>query len=89
MDGGITEEVWDMILYLSLGGAGPSAQQQIYQAHLDGDGTTKEVIHWQYFCQTCDRLFHHDKQVLDKIVKCEDTTDTGGMGLVHKNLPVI
>ena len=46
--GGIAECVWDVMLYVQLGKMDKNAQQQFYQAHMAGDGNTKQQFHHYY-----------------------------------------
>ena len=86
--GAIAEEVWDVMLYGCLSGD-PVTQQQFYQAHMTGDTETKSQLHQYYMSDTCSALLKHVDETLEELEKCEKTMDAGGMGLVHKNLPMI
>jgi len=89
-NGAIAEEVWDVVLFLMLlEEADTTVQQQFYNSHMQGDVDTKAQIHQYYMPQTCERLMKHVDEVLRELEKCEKTMDAGGMGLVHKNLPMI
>lgn len=89
-DGGVAEEVYDVILYIILGNVDPSAQQQFYTAHMNGDAETKSQFHAFYLAQTCDGLLQHINDTLEEIEECAETMDEGGgMGLMHANLPMI
>ena len=87
-NGAIAEEVWDVMLYGILSGD-PETQQQFYRAHLQGDANTKAQWHQYYMSETCQSLLQHVDQTLGELEKCEKTMDAGGMGLVHKHLPMI
>lgn len=88
-NGAIANEVWDVMLYCTLEHIDPSVQQQFYDAHMMGDEDTKAQLHQYYMAQTCDGLLQHLNECLENIADCEKTMDQGGMGLVHKNLPMI
>ena len=89
-NGGIAEEVWDVVLVMMLLENGdPDTQQQFYNAHMQGQGEIKAQLHQFYMPQTCARLLQHVDETLGELCKCEKTMDAGGMGLVHKNLPMI
>jgi len=88
-NGGIAEEVWDVMLYSTLEGIDPSAQQQFYDAHMRGDAQTKAQLHQMYLAYTCSGLLQHVEETLSELADCESQMDQGGMGLAHKNLPMI
>eukprot|EP00522_Entomoneis_paludosa_P018013 CAMPEP_0172442488 /NCGR_PEP_ID=MMETSP1065-20121228/2889_1 /TAXON_ID=265537 /ORGANISM="Amphiprora paludosa, Strain CCMP125" /LENGTH=455 /DNA_ID=CAMNT_0013192351 /DNA_START=125 /DNA_END=1492 /DNA_ORIENTATION=- len=88
--GEVAPEVWDVVLYLLLETIDPSAQQQFYQAHLQGDDDTKNAIHQHFMGQSIAALLQHIDSTLDELAECQETMDEqGGMGLLHENLPMI
>jgi len=88
-NGGIAEEVWDVLLYTLLGNVDPGVQQQLYEAHMTGDVETKGQIHQFYLAQTSSALLEHVNDMLQELQECAETMDEGGMGLTHENLPMI
>ena len=56
--GGVSPEVWDVLLYQLLE-SNPDLQQAFYQAHMNGDHETKQSYHQQYYPQTSAALINH------------------------------
>ena len=89
-DGGIAPEVWDAVLFINLLHEGnQELQQQFYNSHMQGDADTKNQIH--QFCkeQTCSSLLQHVEDTIDELDTCAYIMDSGGLGLSHKNIPMI
>ena len=85
--GDVSEEVWDVLLYQILE-ADPAVQQQLYNAHMNGDYATKQAIHDQYFQQTCIALQNHVDGFLVDLEKLQNK----GIGKdvhEHPRLPLI
>ena len=66
-DGGISNEVWDCLLYEELGKESPDEQQSFYQAHMSGDEATKASYHEQYFPQSLAALRQHVTYILNEL----------------------
>jgi SET domain len=87
-DGGVAEEVWDVMLYTVLGKLNPQAQQQFYQAHMMGDYRTKENMHQIYVLETCQGLLEHVNRMLEELETAAEQMDEEGMS-GHNNLLMI
>ncbi|CAB9520422.1 M protein repeat protein [Seminavis robusta] len=88
-NGAIADEVWDVMLYITLEKTDPAQQQQFYQAHMAGDAQAKAQLHQYYLPQTCKGLLDHVNEMLEEISDCEATLDKSGLGSVHEHLPMI
>ena len=88
-NGEIAPEIWDVTLYLLLANIDAGAQQQFYQAHMQGDQDTKGQIHRHFMGQTIKALLDHVDETLEELAECEETMDGGGLGVRHTNLPMI
>lgn len=85
--GDVSEEVWDVLLYQQLAG-NRDVQQQLYNAHMNGDAEQKRQIHQQYFPQTSEALLQH----IDTFLKQLDELSSKGVGkseMEHPRLPLI
>mmetsp|Transcript_4581 Transcript_4581/g.10053 ORF Transcript_4581/g.10053 Transcript_4581/m.10053 type:complete len:468 (+) Transcript_4581:154-1557(+) len=90
--GDLTEEVWDILLYMALGENDDVAtQQQFYQAHAGGDYATKQSIHEQYYPLTAAKLSDHIETFLDELDTLERKGEYGGKVAAddHPRLPLI
>ena len=89
-DGGISNEVWDILLYTELGKISPEQQQAFYQAHTVGDEDTKSTYHNQYFGQTLAALQQHLSYVLNELEELSvwQMTKQDNAG-EHPRLPLI
>eukprot|EP00578_Thalassiosira_sp_NH16_P030612 CAMPEP_0181076628 /NCGR_PEP_ID=MMETSP1071-20121207/521_1 /TAXON_ID=35127 /ORGANISM="Thalassiosira sp., Strain NH16" /LENGTH=450 /DNA_ID=CAMNT_0023157823 /DNA_START=66 /DNA_END=1418 /DNA_ORIENTATION=+ len=89
--GDVSEEVWDILLYMALGETDPSTQQQFYQAHMDGDYTTKQSIHEQCYYLTVTKLGDHIDTFLDDLNALERKGEYGGKVAAedHPRLPLL
>jgi len=65
--GEISEQVWDILLYLNLGATDPDQQQAFYDAHMNGDYNTKQQFHQHYFPQTLASLQEHVNNFLGEL----------------------
>ena len=86
-DGGVSEEVWDVLLYQVLE-SNPEVQQTLYQAHMGGDYNTKQSIHEAYYPQTAAALQNHVETFLRDL----ETLSNKGIGKdvsQHPRLPLI
>ena len=89
--GGVSEEVWDVLLYQLLEGM-PDQQQAFYQAHMNGDVNTKQSFHQQYYPQTAAALMNHIDTFLAELdVLCQKATERmrGKRARKHPRLPLI
>ncbi len=89
--GDVSEEVWDILLYMALGKTDPGIQQQFYQAHLNEDYATKQSIHEQYYPLTAKKLAGHIDAFLAELGGLEKKVDYGGKVAAndHPRLPLI
>jgi len=86
--GEISEEVWDVVLYDKVLRNNPNVRQQFYEAHMMGDGVTKEAIHQQYYLQTASEIKLH----VDTFLYQLDELSNKAMGkstAEHPRLPLI
>ena len=69
VDGGIAEEVWDVVLFsrLERQAALASDKQAFYQAVMSGDDATKQRIHSKYYDTTSKALKRHVEGVMAEI----------------------
>jgi hypothetical protein len=90
-NGDVSEEVWDILLYMALGKTDPGIQQQFYQAHMNGDYATKQSIHEQYYPLTAKKLADHIDSFLAQLGGLEKKVDYGGKVAAddHPRLPLI
>ena len=91
-DGGISNEVWDVLLYELLK-VSPDEQQSFYQAHTSGDEGTKASYHEQYFGQTYQAIQSHVTYILNEInelaIGIETQMAQGQDAQRHPRLPLI
>eukprot|EP00571_Detonula_confervacea_P002991 CAMPEP_0172313586 /NCGR_PEP_ID=MMETSP1058-20130122/20535_1 /TAXON_ID=83371 /ORGANISM="Detonula confervacea, Strain CCMP 353" /LENGTH=444 /DNA_ID=CAMNT_0013027263 /DNA_START=86 /DNA_END=1420 /DNA_ORIENTATION=+ len=89
--GDVSEEVWDILLYMALGETDQATQQQFYQAHMDGDYATKQSIHEQYYPLTATKLLDHIDTFLDELDGLERKGEYGGKVAAddHPRLPLV
>lgn len=93
-DGGISDEVWDVILYQELGKvASTDEQQAFYQAHMSGDEATKQAYHQQYFPRTLGELQKHVDFLVNELdeleVGIEMQMKRGKDATRHPRLPLL
>ena len=88
-DGGISPEVWDVLLYQELGLVGYNEQQAFYQAHVNGDEATKASYHQQYFPQTFNALQSHLSYLLGELDELATWQSTKMDTTRHPRLPLI
>eukprot|EP00985_Skeletonema_marinoi_P017012 scaffold9252_cov160-Skeletonema_marinoi.AAC.3 len=91
-DGGISNEVWDVLLYELLK-VSPEEQQHFYQAHMSGDEGTKASYHDQYFAQTYKSITSHVDYILNELdelgIGLETQIAQGQDKKRHPRLPLI
>ena len=85
--GDVSEEVWDVLLYLNLAND-PGQQQAFYDAHVNGDYDTKQQYHSHYFPQTLASLQDHVNAFLMSLDDLEAKTQ-GRSIAEHPRLPLI
>lgn len=89
--GDVSEQVWDVLLYMALGETDPATQQQFYQAHMIGDYATKQSLHEQYYPLTATKLADHIDTFLEDLDELQKKGDYGGKVAPndHPRLPLI
>ncbi|KAL7467351.1 hypothetical protein ACHAXS_007592 [Conticribra weissflogii] len=95
--GEISEEVWDVLLYLALGDGdacdddGGATQRRFYEAHVRGDYEEKARIHGEWYAHTLAALAEHVEKVLGELEVLEEKGIYGGRvaGEDHPRLPLI
>lgn len=85
-NGGISEQVWDVMLYTMLGQMDPGQQQQFYQAHMTGDVQTKQQFHQHYMGHTATALVNHIDEMLGELSYCDGKLNSGE---VFENMQMI
>ena len=86
--GQVSQEVWDVVLYRLLESTDKNTQDQLYQAHMNGDYNTKQAIHQQYYPQTLQSLLDHVNIFLSEL----EVLRNNGAGVdvaQHPRLPKI
>jgi len=86
--GDISSEVWDVLLYSKVLANDIQTRQTFYDAHVNGDGDTKNAIHEQYMDQTAAALKEHVDtflQQLDGLLAKSEGKDWNE----HPRLPLI
>jgi len=86
--GQVSQEVWDVLLYRLLESTDPNTQEQLYQAHMNGDHNTKQAIHQQYYPQTLQALQNHVGNFLNDLDRLESKV-IGTDVAQHPRLPKI
>jgi SET domain len=85
--GEVSPEVWDVLLYQIVDSI-PETQLALYQAHVNGDYQTKQLIHQQYFQETSTALLQHIDGFLQQLENLSQKAK--GKNLVdHPRLPII
>eukprot|EP00579_Thalassiosira_antarctica_P014219 CAMPEP_0201932770 /NCGR_PEP_ID=MMETSP0903-20130614/30157_1 /ASSEMBLY_ACC=CAM_ASM_000552 /TAXON_ID=420261 /ORGANISM="Thalassiosira antarctica, Strain CCMP982" /LENGTH=273 /DNA_ID=CAMNT_0048472485 /DNA_START=23 /DNA_END=844 /DNA_ORIENTATION=+ len=89
--GDVSEQVWDILLYMALGETDQAAQQQFYQAHMNGDYATKQSVHEQYYPLTVSKLVDHIDTFLGDLDDLQRKGEHGGQVAMddHPRLPLI
>jgi len=92
-DGGISQEVWDVLLYQELGKVSPDQQQEFYQAHVTGDEASKQGYHDNCFPQTLAALRAHVDFLVEELEELglglEIQAGQGEDAERHPRLPLI
>lgn len=86
--GDISEEVWDIMLYQILGTKNKDDQLAFYNAHMSGDGETKNAIHQHYFADTAAALLDHVDTFLIQLDELSAKADGKSLD-EHPRLPLI
>lgn len=86
-DGGVAQEVWDVLLYTVLE-KNPQDRQAFYEAHMRGDEETKSQLHQKHILATCEGLQKHVDTMLVVLNDLRQKIDREGMN-GHYNLPMI
>lgn len=91
LDGGISPEVWDVILYSKLERtAGMSdAKNAFYEAHMSGDEATKFAIHSQFQEATCNVLLEHVEGILKEVAQLTTMMEKFRNEEKHPRLPLL
>jgi len=87
--GGISNEVWDVLLYTELGKISTEQQQAFYQAYMMGDEATKSNYHNQYFPQSWNALLQHVEYILNELDELQTWQMTKLDSSSHPRLPLI
>jgi len=85
--GDVSEEVWDVLLYMNLAND-PGQQQAFYDAHTNGDYDIKQQYHSHYFSETLASLQNHVDTFLSSLDELEAKTE-GRSVEEHPRLPLI
>jgi len=89
--GDVSEQVWDILLFMALGETDPAVQQQFYHAHMNGDYATKQSLHEQYYALTATKLKDHIDSFLRDLDELQKKGEYGGRVAPndHPRLPLI
>ena len=85
--GGISDEVWDVVLYKVLA-EDPNLQQGFYEAYMNGDLDTKNSYHNEYFPYTYEILKNHVDGTLEQLDKLAKSAYLEGWS-THPRIPLI
>ena len=92
-DGGISQEVYDVVLYEQLDKNNSPQKQQFYQAFMSGDEDTKQRIHQENFSLTLQALERHVDFLVNELDELEIGIDTqrkfGSHASRHPRLPLL
>jgi len=86
--GDISPEVWDVLLYANVLKNDLGTKQAFYEAHVNGDGETKNAIHSEYFGQTARELQQHVDMFLEQLQTLSSKSDDKDWN-DHPRLPLI
>ena len=87
-DGEVSAEVWDVLLYQILSMPNIALEKKLYNAHVEGDYKTKQMLHEQYYPETAKKLLVHVDSFLLQLD--ELSAKTTGMDInSHPRLPLI
>ena len=86
--GDISSEVWDVLLYSKVLMNDLETKTAFYEAHVNGDGETKNAIHQQYMGKTSKELKLHVDTFLDQLAVLSAKSD-GKDWSEHPRLPLI
>lgn len=86
--GDVSPEVWDVILYAKVLAQDLDTKQAFYEAHVNGDGDTKNAIHTEYFGQTSRELKNHVDMFLEQLHTLSSKADDKDWN-DHPRLPLI
>jgi hypothetical protein len=89
-NGGITQEVWDVMLYSRLERKAEleADRRAFHQAHMSGDQDTKAVIHNKYLNKTCRALQRHVNGILAEVADLAVKMNSFDYS-AHPRLPLI
>jgi len=87
-EGAISQEVWDVVLYDKVLRNKPDVRQQFYNAHMQGDGATKQAIHNAFVVETASNVKNHVDQFLEKLDSLNNKATANDVRQ-HPRLPVI
>jgi hypothetical protein len=89
--GEVSDEVWDIFLYLHLGDTNPDEQNLLMKAHREGDFDTKLALHEKYYSATSSALLEHVDSIIEEIDKVIEKSDAHPVYIKneHPRLPLI
>ena len=92
-DGGISQEVYDVVLYEQLDKNNSPQKQQFYQAFMSGDEETKQRIHQENFASTLQALDKHVDFLVNELDELDIGIETqlkfGSHSTRHPRLPLL
>ena len=92
-DGGISQEVWDCVLYEQLDKNNSPQKQEFYQAFMSGDEVTKQRLHEECFFLTAQALESHVDYLVNELDELEIGIETqskfGSHAHRHPRLPLL
>lgn len=87
-NGGISQEVWDVVLYAKVLATRPDVKQRFYDAHMAGDADTKQAIHQEFMLETTTQLKNHVDTFLSQLDILSAKADGKDLN-EHPRLPLI
>lgn len=92
--GDVSEEVFDVLLYILLGedgAVGAGLQSQLHGAHVSGDHDAKRSMHERYYHRTMTRLIEHVDEFLASLDELERIANYGAQEATgrYPRLPLI
>jgi hypothetical protein len=86
--GEVSTEVWDVLLYQILSSSNAAQKKTFYEACMNGDETTKQQFHEQYWSETSTKLLQHIDRTLHQVNDITTKAHVQDITL-HPRLPLI
>jgi hypothetical protein len=90
INGEVSQEVWDILLYQHLSGNTISDRRLLMKAHTEGDYETKKMLHEKYYGETSQMLLNHLEEFLAQLDKLSGKAYERAVEINdHPRLPLI